>query len=130
MPLTTKLLSNNDNNMDEDNNNKNISIWNNKSNNDKQQQHPQKTHCCEVTIMRMHRAHNSLSSIQDEVQRLEDTETKLRQRFLTDTTKSEPSLSTSPASQATQASVIPQASLIIYVIVSILIGLVLAKVFL
>lgn len=73
---------------------------------------------------------NEIMRLKDEVQRLEDTETKLRQRFLTDTTKSEPSLSTSPASQATQASVIPQASLIIYVIVSILIGLVLAKVFL
>jgi len=69
--------------------------------------------------------------LKDEVQRLEDTETKLRQRFLTDTTKSEPSLSSSPASQAqTQASVIPQASLIIYVVVSIFIGLVLAKVLL
>jgi len=69
--------------------------------------------------------------LKDEVQRLEDTETKLRQRFLTDTTKSEPSLSSSPATQAqTQASVIPQASLIIYVVVSIFIGLVLAKVLL
>jgi len=69
--------------------------------------------------------------LKDEVQRLEETETKLRQRFLTDTTKSEPHLSSSsPASQATPASVIPQASLIIYIVVSILIGLVLAKVFL
>jgi len=69
--------------------------------------------------------------LKDEVQRLEDTETKLRQRFLTDTTKSEPSLSSSPATQAqTQASDMPRASLIIYVVVSIFIGLVLAKVLL
>jgi len=71
-----------------------------------------------------------ITQLKDDVQRLKDTETKLRQRFLTDTTKSEPTLSSSPASQAPQANAIPQASLIIYVVVSVLIGLVLAKLFL
>jgi len=69
--------------------------------------------------------------LRDEVQRLGETETKLRRRFLTDTvTNSEPSLSSSPAAPTSSGSVIPQAPLLIYIVVSIIIGLVLGKVFL
>lgn len=69
--------------------------------------------------------------LKDEVNRLEETETKLRRRFLAETTSSDPSPSSSPVTPAPSAGgVIPQAPLLIYIIVSIIIGLVLGKVFL
>lgn len=71
-----------------------------------------------------------IGRLKGEVQRLEEAETKLRRRFLTDTvTNSEPSPS-SHVTPAPSASVISQAPLIIYVVISIIIGLVLGKVFL
>jgi len=72
-----------------------------------------------------------IGRLRDEVQRLGETETKLRRRFLADTvTNSDPSPSSSPVTQAPSGSVISQAPLLIYIIVSIIIGLVLGKVFL
>jgi len=69
--------------------------------------------------------------LKDEVNRLEETETKLRRRFLAETTSSDPSPSSSPVTPTPSAGgVIPQAPLLIYIIVSIIIGLVLGKVFL
>jgi hypothetical protein len=69
--------------------------------------------------------------LKDEVQRLGETETKLRQRFLTDTVnKSEPSLSSSSAPPAPSGGVVSQAPLIIYIILSIIIGVILGKVLL
>jgi len=71
-----------------------------------------------------------IGRLKGEVQRLEEAETKLRRRFLTDTvTNSEPTPS-SHVTPAPSASVIPQAPLIIYIVISIIIGLVLGKVFL
>jgi len=74
-----------------------------------------------------------IKRLQDEVQRLEEAGAKLRQRFLSDTVStaapSSPAAS-SPTSVSPAGGVISQAPLIIYVIVSIIIGLVLGKVFL
>lgn len=75
-----------------------------------------------------------IKRLQDEVQRLEEAGAKLRQRFLSDTVStaapSSPAASSPTAAASPAVGVISQAPLIIYVIISIIIGLVLGKVFL
>jgi len=69
--------------------------------------------------------------LKEAIHRLEEEETKLRRRFLDDTTKSEPVVSSHPpAPPASSGGIVAQAPLIVYILISIVIGLVFGKILL